>query len=342
MDTRPAKLGTLELDTLDAAVDLLLQRVGPQLRIAAPLGLGKPHRLLNAIYRRVAADPSLSMTLYTALSLTPPSPRSDLERRFLVPFLARHFGADFPALDYSLAERHDAMPGNINVEEFYMQSGALLGSRQAQRRYASLNYTHVARAVAERDVNALLQKVAREPGGTRLSLSCNPDTTFDVLDECAARGKPRPLVIAEVDQGLPWLDGPCAVDADFFDGVLDLPGPVPQLFALPREPVSDADCAIGLYASAMVKDGGTLQIGIGALTDSLCHALILRHTRNDEYRALLDALSPGLRHLPIVREYGGIEPFAQGLFEPASFHDLDLPREYRGEKHLDLFGRLSH
>ncbi len=304
----------LKLDSLEAAVEWVLQRAGTQLLAGAPLGLGKPNRLLNAIYRRVASDPSLSLTLYTALSLTPPTPRSDLEGRFVGPFLERHFGTDYPVLDYALALRRDALPANIEVEEFYVQSGALLGSRQAQRRYASLNYTHVARIIAEKGINVLLQKVAREPGGDRLSLSCNPDTTFDVVEACAALGKPRPLLVAEVDPELPWIGGPCAVEPDFFDAVLDLPGPAPQLFALPREPVSDADCAIGLYASALVKDGGTLQIGIGALTDSLCHALILRHTRNDEYIALLDALSPGLRESQIVREQGGVEPFAQGLF----------------------------
>ena len=301
-------------DSLDAAVDRLIGRVGRRIVLAAPLGLGKPHRLLNAITRRVAADPSLSLELLTALSLTPPAPGSGLQKRFLGPFLQRQFGDDFPALDYALAMRRDQLPANIKVEEFYMQSGALLGSTQAQRHYVSLNYTHVARAVAERGVNALVQKVAREPGGTRLSLSCNPDLTFDLVDEVARLGHARPLFIAEVDPHLPWLDGPCAVPADFFDLVVDLPGPAPELFALVREPVSDADYAIGLYASTLVRDGGTLQIGIGSLADALCHALVLRHTRNDVYRALLEALSPGLAQSPLVRATGGVEPFRQGLY----------------------------
>ena len=300
--------------SLDQAVDLLVAHAGRNVVLAAPLGLGKPHRLLNAITRRVAADASLSLELLTALSLTPPSPGTGLQKRFLGPFLARQFGDDFPSLDYALAMRRDALPANIKVEEFYMQSGALLGSTQAQRNYVSLNYTHVARAVAERGVNALVQKVAREPGGTRLSLSCNPDLTFDLIDETARLGNPRPYFIAEVDPHLPWLDGPCAVEADFFDVVLDLPGPAPQLFALVREPVSDADYAIGLYASTLVRDGGTLQIGIGSLADALCHALVLRHTRNDVYRELLEALSPGLADSPLVRTTGGVEPFTRGLY----------------------------
>jgi len=299
---------------LDAAVDRLLAHAAGQLVLAAPLGLGKPHRLLNAITRRVAADPSASLHLLTALSLTPPAAGKGLQRRFLAPFLARHFGPDFPVLDYAMAMRRDALPPNIRVEEFYVQSGALLGSGQAQRDYVSLNYTHVARSVAERGANALVQKVAREPGGSRLSLSCNPDLTFDLLDEMIRLGKPRPLLVAEVDPNLPWLDGPCAVPATFFDLVIEHPQPAPPLFALPREPVADADYAIGLYASALVRDGGTLQIGIGSLADALCHALVLRHTRNDDYLAALEALSPGLARSALVRDIGGTAPFAQGLY----------------------------
>jgi acyl-CoA hydrolase len=299
---------------LQDAVDRILARCGDSLVMAAPLGLGKPHRLLNAITRRIQAQSALSLHLLTALSLTPPAAGTGLQRRFLQPFLSRHFGDDFPVLDYALAMRRNQLPPNIRVEEFYMQSGALLGSSQAQRHYVSLNYTHVARAVAERGVNAVVQKVAREPGGSRLSLSCNPDLTFDLLDEVARLGAPRPFLVAEVDPHLPWLDGPCAVDADFFDLVLDLPGPTPQLFALPREPVNDADYAIGLYASTLVRDGGTLQIGIGSLSDALCHALVLRHTRNADYLAALESLSPGLAESALVREIGGVEPFGLGLY----------------------------
>jgi len=306
-------------DSLDAAVDFLLARVGKRIVLGAPLGIGKPHRLLNAIYARVAADPSIELTISTALALTPPRAPNALAARFLDPFLARQFGDDFPRLAWVDAELANALPANISVEEFYMQSGALLHSRPAQRRYASLNYTHAARAMADRGMNALVQKVAREPcsengGGTRLSLSCNPDISFDVVDALLAAGLPRPLLIAEVDATLPWIDGTAAVEADWFDAVIDLPGSTPQLFALPRQPVSDAEFAIGLHASALMRDGGTLQIGIGALSDALCHALVLRHARNAEYRAMLEALSPGLADCKLIREHGGVDPFAIGLY----------------------------
>lgn len=299
--------------SLDTVVAAILGRCGPALVAAAPLGLGKPHRLLNALYAAVAANPARSLRLYTALSLTPPHASAGLERRFLAPFVARHFGDHFPALAYTLAQRADALPANIQVEEFYLQSGALLGSHQAQQSHSSLNYTHVARAVAARSPNLMVQKVARDDAG-RLSLSCNPDLTFDLLDEMARRGLPRPLMVAEVDPHLPFIAGTALAPPHLFDIVLDLPGPAPKLFALPRQPVSDADYAIGLRASALVRDGGTLQIGIGSLADALCHALILRHRDNAAYLRVLEALDPGLADSAVVRDCGGTAPFEHGLY----------------------------
>lgn len=305
MNPRPAPL---QLDSLDAAVDFLLSRISGPLHVGAPLGLGKPHRLLNALYARVEADVSRRLHLYTALSLDPPGGGKGLEGRFVKPFVARHFGEDFPRLAYVQAARRNALPAHIEVEEFYLQSGAMLGSAQVQQRYASLNYTHVARALADRGLNAIVQKVARSPDGTRLSLSCNTDLTFDALDAIASRGLTRPLLIAEIDPQLPWLGGSATVDADFFDAIVLPPGPYPKLFGLPRQPVNDADYAIGFHASTLVVDGGTLQIGIGALADALCHALVLRHTDNKAYRGVLAALGCPNAADP------ALAPFAQGLY----------------------------
>jgi acyl-CoA hydrolase len=302
------------LEHLDDAVETLLASIEGPLHVAAPLGIGKPHRLLNALYARIEKDPSRDLHLYTALSLDPPVPANDLQRRFLAPFVTRHFGDDFPRLAYTQAQKRDALPAHIEVEEFYLQSGALLNSRQAQRRYTSLNYTHAARAIAERGTNCLIQKVAANADGTRLSLSSNTDLTFDAIDAILALGRTRPLMVAEIDPELPWIENGAAVDADFFDLVVAPPGPYPKLFALPRQPVADAEFAIGFYASALVRDGGTLQIGIGALADALCHALVLRHTDNAAYRRVLQALDPEIERHPAVIASGGLAPFAIGLY----------------------------
>ena len=74
-------------DSLEAAVDFMLARIDGPLRLGAPLGLGKPHRLLNELYARMEGDPSRALHVYTALSLDPPAAGKGLEARFLGPFV---------------------------------------------------------------------------------------------------------------------------------------------------------------------------------------------------------------------------------------------------------------
>ena len=299
----------------DACARLVAERVGADLRVAAPLGLGKPHGLLNALYRMVCADTWRSMTLYTALSLTRPQPKPGLEARFLQPFLDRHFGAGCEDPQYALDQARDKLPPNVAVHEFYLQSGAMLHSGSAQRSYISQNYTHVARDLVVQDINLLVQLVARREtaAGVRYSLSCNPDLTLDFLDRLKASGKPRPLCVAVVHPGLPYLSGHAEVAEDFFDIELS-PAASPPLFALPRQPVDTVEYALGMHASALVKDGGCLQIGIGALSDALVKALLWRHQDNPSWRAALQALDPGGTTHAAAAHHGGLDAFESGLY----------------------------
>ncbi|MEO6799342.1 MAG: acetyl-CoA hydrolase/transferase C-terminal domain-containing protein [Rhodanobacter sp.] len=301
-------------DTAACANDLA-DALGPNLCIAAPLGLGKPHGLLNALYRLTAADPTRSMRLYTALSLTRPRPAPGLEQRFLQPFLDRHFGPHAVDPQYALDQARDALPPNVAVHEFYLQSGALLHSASAQRSYISQNYTHVARDLAVQDINLLVQLVARREGadGVHYSLSCNPDLTLDFLRQVQLAGTPRPLCVAVVHPDLPYLGGDAEVPAGYFDVEL-CPSSSPRLFAVPRLPVDLTEYAIGLHASALVKDGGCLQIGIGALSDALVKGLLLREHENTAWRCMLVALDPiGSTHAQ-AGSLGGLAPLQSGLY----------------------------
>jgi len=194
----------------------------------------------------------------------------------------------------------------------------MLRSSQAQRDYASINYTQVARDLADGDeLHAIVQLVARRGVGpvARYSLSCNPDVTLDLLDTIAARGKRRPLVIGVVHPDLPFLAGDAEVEPALFDLVIEGDEPKQPLFALPRDVVDLVEHAIGLHASMLVRDGGTLQIGIGALSDALVSALLLRHQRNTEYLSVLQALrgsDPATDSL--AARCGGLAPFARGLY----------------------------
>ncbi|HOX70731.1 MAG TPA: acetyl-CoA hydrolase/transferase C-terminal domain-containing protein [Dokdonella sp.] len=307
-----------QLGSIDACVDRILDACGQAVVLAAPLGLGKPNRLINAVYRRIAADPARRLTIHTALSLDPPKPGGDLERRFADPFLLRQFGSDYPALDYVAAMQADALPGNIRVHEFYFQSGTMLRSRQAQRDYASLNYSVVARDLVDAGVNVIVQLVARRGQGeqARYSLGCNPDVTLDLIDRTREAGMPLPFVVGVVNEDMPFLGGDADVGdgGQLFDVILDVPAQPQRLFAVPREDVDDVEYAIGLHASTLVRDGGTLQIGIGALSDALVEALLLRQKQNNDYVAILDALRNGAGAPTVAARIGGLGSFEHGLY----------------------------
>jgi acyl-CoA hydrolase len=196
-----------------------------------------------------------------------------------------------------------------------MQSGILLHSPSAQRNYLSQNYTHVARDLVVQDINLLVQLVSRHetPNGARYSLSCNPDLTLEFLERVKAAGKPRPLCVAVVHPALPYIGGHAEVPENFFDIELT-PTSSPRLFAMPRLPVDVAEYALGFHASTLVKDAGCLQIGIGALSDALVKALLLRHQDNVAWRKALVALDPrGATHALATR-MGGLGPFKTGLY----------------------------
>jgi acyl-CoA hydrolase len=116
-----------------------------------------------------------------------------------------------------------------------------------------------------------------------------------------------------VHPDLPFLGGDAEVGPNLFDAIIEDAPPQP-LFALPRDAVDLVEHAIALHASALVRDGGTLQIGIGALSDAIVSALLLRHQRNGDYLAALRALRGDAAADPLIANQGGLAPFARGLY----------------------------
>jgi acyl-CoA hydrolase len=305
------------LDSVGECVESTLTRVGREIVLLMPVALGKPNPLANEFFRRAVRDPGLRLKIFTALSLRRPTWASDLERRFIAPFAARVFG-NYPELDYVTALRSGSLPRNVEVVEFFLEPGAYLGNATAQQNYLSANYTDVARAVAAHGGNVLAQLVARRivGGELRLSLSCNPDVTLDLLPHIAAeRAAGRPFVtIGEVNNQLPYMLGDAEVPAATFDFLVEHPSYDYDLFCPPNRPISTAEHMIGLYASALVRDGGTLQLGIGELGDAVVYGLQLRHQQRATYARVLTETQALSRFGDALAAIGGVEPFAAGVY----------------------------
>ena len=88
----------------EALAEDVLCRVGKNIVLALPLGLGKANHIANALYAKAAVDRSINLTIFTALTLEAPRAKSELERLFLDPIAQRLF-AGYPPLDYAAAIR---------------------------------------------------------------------------------------------------------------------------------------------------------------------------------------------------------------------------------------------
>jgi acyl-CoA hydrolase len=318
-------------DDVGHCVDAVLRRVGTRIVLAMPLGIGKPNPLANEFYRRAVRDPELNLTIITALSLLKPVAHSDLEARLVTPLTERVFGS-YVEPEYARAMRADRLPANVRVIEFFLTPGAFLGAPHAQRNYLSANYTHVAREVMAHGVNVIGQLIARRTvnGQTHLSFGSNADVTPDLLPliDAARRAGRELLLIGEIHGQMPFMTGHAQVAPERFDFLIDDPRYDFDLFGPPNPPLSSVDHAIGVYAGSLVRDGGTLQIGIGELGDSLAYSLLLRHQQNAAWRTALEAL--GTRETAeLIRREGGLEPFGSGVFAATEMFVDQLLELYR-------------
>jgi acyl-CoA hydrolase len=311
--TAPNSLPELSSDAHECA-RAIVQRVGRRVSLALPLGLGKANHVANALFELAARDPTIELSIFTGLTPERPSGLPRLQQRLVDPILERLFG-DYPELAYARALRSATLPANVSVTEFYLRPGAWLDVAPAQRGYTSLNYTHVARELLAAGVNVLGQLVAQRmvDGVPRHSLSCNPDLTLEILPTLRARrsGGEGIALVGQVNRELPYMPGDAEVPGDTFDYVLEAPRYEFKLFAPVCPAVSLADYATGLHIASLVKDGGTLQIGIGSIGDAVAHALVLRHERPAVFRAALATL---VAPRALAEQERELAPFTAGLY----------------------------
>jgi hypothetical protein len=303
-------------DDVGECVDAVLRRVGSRVVLALPLGIGKPNLIANEFYRRAVRDPGIDLTIVTALSLRKPTARTGLEKRLVGPIAERVFG-NYVELEYVHALKRGDVPSNIRIVEFFLEPGAWLDSEHLQQHYLSSNYTHVMRDVLARGVNVIAHLVAKRTvaGRTELSFGSNADVTADLLELLElSRGQDKNCVlIGQVHGQMPFMTGHAMIAPERFDWLVEHERYDYELFCPPNLPIGTVDHAIGMHVSALVRDGGTLQVGIGELGDALVYALLLRHQQGTIYSDALRDIGTE-RSSSLIDAEGGRQSFVKGLF----------------------------
>jgi len=306
----------------DCIADAIIAKVGRNIVLGLPLGLGKANHVANALFARAVKDTSINLRIFTALTLEKPQNKNDLERRLLEPVIARLFGG-YPDFDYATALRRGTLPPNVQVDEFFFLAGRWLTNATAQQSYISANYTHACEYLLSRGVNVVAQLVATREveDARRFSLSCNTDLTLDLLDARRA-GQAKFVLAAQVNSQLPFMPGEGDLSEAEFSYILDCPKTDFPLFAPPKAPIGLTEYAIGIHIARLIADGGTLQIGIGEEGDAAVRALILRQHDNAAFREAVTRLTGDVPPLSIEERtpfesglYGVSEMFVDGFLE---------------------------
>ncbi len=108
------------------------------------------------------------------------------------------------------------------------------------------------------------------PAGGTVSLGTEVNVLPAAIEAARARGG---LVIAQVNRHMPYTYGDAIRAQDEFDYAIEADAPLSS--PVPRA-ARDTDAAIGERAAALVPDGATLQVGIGAVPDAVLAALSAR------------------------------------------------------------------
>lgn len=307
----------LVYDDVRKCVDDVIQYIGKDICFGMPLALGKPVRFINELYMRAKEDPSIKLKIVTALPLEKPSGKSELEKRVMNAVIPRLFEG-VPDLEYMLDYRAGKLPPNVEHYEFYSKAGGYLNDPQAQQNHIASNYTHIVRDALDFGVNVFGNLVSYKEinGKTCYSMSCNTDIVVEGLKEIKKRRAKggKYLIIAEANKNAPFMYGDAVFEANEYDCILQGPDFDYELFGAPKNPVSVVDYWIGINTSVLIKDGGTLQVGIGALGDAIVAGLVMRNDHNDVYQELLDKAGLRQRYGRLIEEWGDTGVFTKGLY----------------------------
>jgi acyl-CoA hydrolase len=100
------------------------------------------------------------------------------------------------------------------------------------------------------------------PRDGKVSLGVEVNVLPAALEAAKRRGG---VVIAQVNDRMPWTYGDALVDLDLVDVLVEADAPLPTA---PVTVVDDASARIGELVAGRVGDGSTLQAGIGAVPDA--------------------------------------------------------------------------
>ena len=210
------------------------------------------------------------MDLARALASLPANPRVVITGNHATPWHTLKLVDD--ALDDYRLWTLNGQPGLPDREGVVLES-SFVGP--AQRRNPRLSYVPSRLSMVpslfgkQLPPDAVVLHTTRPRGG-KVSLGVEVNVLPAAIEAVRRNGG---VVIAQVNDNMPWTFGDALVDLDLIDVLVDGDEPMPHA---PVSSIDEASAKIGDLVAARVSDGSTLQAGIGAVPDATLHGLTSR------------------------------------------------------------------
>ncbi|GAB3196554.1 acetyl-CoA hydrolase/transferase C-terminal domain-containing protein [Nocardioides hungaricus] len=210
------------------------------------------------------------MDLASALAALPPNPRVVVTGNHAIPW--HTLGLVEDALDEYRLWTLNGQPGlpdrdGVTLETSFVGPG--------QRRSPRLSYLPSRLSMVPKLFGTALPPDAvvlhtTRPRDGRVSLGVEVNVLPAAVESAQRRGG---LVIAQVNDRMPWTYGDALLDLDLVDVLVEADAPLPSA---PVAAIDEDSARIGALVADRVSDGSTLQAGIGAVPDATLHGLTSR------------------------------------------------------------------
>ena len=144
----------------------------------------------------------------------------------------------------------------------------IASTRQAQWEgradFFSGHFSQLERIYTSMNPNVLFTSVTPPNEEGYVSMGLSVDFTRAMVDVC-------PIVIAQVNRNMPWTDGDAVIPCDKISCFVEQDT---EIFEIPvSENPSETDMKIAENCAQLIKDGDTLQIGVGSIPDTVLSLL---------------------------------------------------------------------
>lgn len=132
--------------------------------------------------------------------------------------------------------------------------------------FVPMHFSQMERVFTSWEPNILFTQVTppNEDGYVSMGVSC--DFTRAMVDVC-------PIVLAQVNPNMPWTCGETVIPVEKITGFIEETTEIPEIPEVTLENVSEVERKIAMNIAGLIRDGDTLQTGVGTIPDTVLQFL---------------------------------------------------------------------